>query len=610
MGDPKKLWSHLKTLGYSSKPNSKGKIVLEIDGELCYDTLSVCEHINKFFTTVASVLVSKLPTALNQYGTASSSFIQFYRNKGVSSGEFKIKPIDEDFILKELCSLNVSKGAGLDELSPRFLKDGAAQITPLITFIINLSITTETVPEDFKTARITPLYKKKSKLDVGNYRPVSVLNCVSKILEKSVYVQIDDYLSRNNLIYQYQSGFRSGYSTETCLIYLTDFVKHQISQGNYVGMMLLDVQKAFDSVNHDILCDKLEAMGISSGWFRSYLFNRKQLVCIDGIKSSLQTITCGVPQGSLLGPLLYLCYSNDMELSVQNKLLLYADDSVIIAYDRDPKVVADMLGSDLTSCNQWLVDNKLSLHVGKTECILFGTRAKLNKVSDFSVAYGDQVIKSQDSINYLGVSLDSTLSGENMVNSVIKKVVSRLKFLFRHAHILNQTLRKNLSSALIQCHMDYCCTSWYSGLNQKYKHKLQTAQNKIARYILSLSCRDHIGQTELNLLKLLKFNDRVKQLRLNHVYNIFNAQGATYLRQNFTRSSEAHSHRTRSSDSGFIVPRVAGIASTTFYYNAILDWNALPPRIKGLPTKLAFKQNVKQHLANSSLNKEMAAFTV
>ena len=118
-------------------------------------------------------------------------------------------------------------------------------------------------------------------------------------------------------------------------------------------------------------------MSISSDWFWSYLHNRKQLVCIDGIKSSLQTITCGVPRGSLLGPLLYLCYSNDMELSVQNKLLLYADDSVIIAYDRDPKAVADVLGSDLTSYNQCVMANRLSLHVGKTECILFGTRACL-----------------------------------------------------------------------------------------------------------------------------------------------------------------------------------------------------------------------------------------
>ena len=127
-------------------------------------------------------------------------------------------------------------------------------------------------------------------------------------------------------------------------------------------MIVLDVQKAFDNVNHDILCDKLEVIDISSGWSRSYLLNRKQVVCIDEIKSSFQTITCGVPQGNLLGPLLYLSYSNDMELSVQNKLLLYADDSVVIAQhaqERDPKVVADMLGSYLTSCNQWLADNKL-----------------------------------------------------------------------------------------------------------------------------------------------------------------------------------------------------------------------------------------------------------
>ena len=375
-------------------------------------------------------------------------------------------------------------------------------------------------------------------------------------------------------------------------------------------MMLLDVQKAFDSVNHGILCEKLEAMGISSGWFQSYLSNRTQLVCIDGIKSSLQTITCGVPQGSLLGPLLYLCYSNDMELAVQNKLLLYADDSVILAYDRDPKVVADMLGSDLTSCNQWLVDNKLSLHVGKTECMLFGTKAKLNKVSEFSVAYDGYEIKSQECIKYLGVSMESTLSGEHMVQSVIKKASSRLKFLYRHAHILNQKLRKNLSSALIQCHMDYCCTSWYSGIARVYQHKLQITQNKIARYILRLSSRDHIGQPELNLLKLLKFKDRVKQLRLNHVFNIYNALGAAYLSHNFTRSSSAHSHRTRSSNYNYIVPRVTGIASSTFFYNATLDWNALPPRIQVLPTKYAFKQNVKQHLATMSLNQEKSDFTV
>ncbi len=608
MGDPKKLWGHLKDLGYNVKSNKTEKIVLNIDGNLCYDTYSICKYINNFFITIGSALVNRLPAALNIYGT--SSFIKFYQDKGVSPNEFNLQPVDEDFVLKELLTLNPLKGAGLDEIPPRFLKDGAEQISPMITHIINLSIATDHVPDELKMARVTPLHKKNSKLDVGNYRPVSVLNCLSKILEKCVYVQVEEYLSNKNLIYPYQSGFRSGYSTETCLIYLSDFVKFQLSQGNYVGMLLLDVQKAFDSVNHSILCQKLEAMGISSGWFRSYLSGRQQLVCIDGIKSPLQTVTCGVPQGSLLGPLLYLCYSNDMELSVQNKLLLYADDSVIIACDKDPRVVSDMLSSDLQSCNQWLIDNKLSLHVGKTECILFGSKSKVKRFPDFSIKYNDQVIKSQDNIKYLGVAINNTLSGDTMAQSVIKKVSGRLKFLYRHAHILNRTLRKNLSSALLQCHIDYCSTSWFSNTSKKYKQKLQVTQNKIIRFILNLSSRDHIGQSELDLLKFLNINDRVRQLRLNHVFNIFHSQGASYLSQNFTRSSNIHSHRTRSSSLNFFVPSVKGVASTTFYYNAIQDWNTLPPNIKGIPTKQAFKQSVKNYLASATLNQEMSEFIV
>ena len=142
---------------------------------------------------------------------------------------------------------------------------------------------------------------------------------MSKILEKCVYIQIEKYLDEKQLLYQYQSGFCPGFSTETCLIYLTDYVKTEISKGNYVGMLLLDVQKAFDRVNHEILCSKLECMGINPSWFISYLSNRQKLVSVDGISSEFQKITCGVPQGSLLGPLLYLCYSNDMACSVRNK---------------------------------------------------------------------------------------------------------------------------------------------------------------------------------------------------------------------------------------------------------------------------------------------------
>ena len=227
-------------------------------------------------------------------------------------------------------------------------------------------------------------------------------------------------------------------------------------------------------------------MGINPDWFRSYLADRRQLVSVDGIFSEFQKITCGVPQGSLLGPLLYLCYSNDMVCSVRNRLLLYADDSVILVSNKDHRIVSQELSSDLQTCNQWLVDNQLSLHVGKTECILFGSHIRLKRVSDFHIKYNDQTINPQDSINYLGVSIDQHVSGDNMVDNLVRKAIGRLKFLYRHSGYLNQTLRRNLCSALIQCHLDYCCAAWFSGISTKARHKLQITQNKTVRFILNL----------------------------------------------------------------------------------------------------------------------------
>ena len=144
----------------------------------------------------------------------------------------------------------------MDHISPRFLKDGAVQLAPILKHVLNLSITQNKVPNDLKQAKVTPLFKKNDKLEVSNYRPISVLNSVSKLLEKCVYDQVQNYLSKHDVIYGYQSGFRPGFSTESCLMYLTDFIKDNISKGLYVGTLLLDVQKAFDSVNHEILCEK------------------------------------------------------------------------------------------------------------------------------------------------------------------------------------------------------------------------------------------------------------------------------------------------------------------------------------------------------------------
>jgi hypothetical protein len=177
--------------------------------------------------------------------------------------------------------------------------------------------------------------------------------------------------------------------------------------------------------------------------------NRKQTVHVNDTFSSQESISCGVPQGSILGPLMFLCYVNDMPISISKKckLLLYADDSAIIYSHKNLSVIKSTLGQELESCSKWLVDNKLSLHLGKTECILFSSKKKIKKSEDFSIQCHDKIIKSQKSVKYLGHVLDSDLSGETCINDIIKKVNSRLKFLYRQSKVLNQSMRKTLCNS-------------------------------------------------------------------------------------------------------------------------------------------------------------------
>ena len=226
------------------------------------------------------------------------------------------------------------------------------------------------------SAPLGPLPKKGSRLDVVNYRPVSLLPVLSKILERAVNDQLNSYLAKKGILYGFQSGFRKGFSTETCLLNLCDHVKEQTSKGNFTGMILIDLQKAFDCVDHGLLLEKMSTMGISSiDWFRSYLNDRFQCTQVDGVDSSFLAVNCGVPQGSILGPTLFLCYINDMADALNCRLSLYADDSALIYSAPDPRSVSRFLSDELDICHKWLIDNRLSLHLGKTECILFGPKA-------------------------------------------------------------------------------------------------------------------------------------------------------------------------------------------------------------------------------------------
>ena len=239
---PKKLWQLLKNLGTSTYCNSKsGTIGLNIDNNICFDNSLVSEDFNNYFTNVSSTLVDQLPPSNGKY--ESEHFQDFYRSLGVTSNGFCFSEVSENNVLSILCKLNSSKATGLNLLSPRFIKDGAKLIASPLTHILNLSLSTGEIPVNLKSAKVMPIYKKNSKMEAGNYRPISILNTISKLFERIVYLQLNTYLQTHQLLYEHQSGFRSSYSTETCLISLTDFLKQEQDKGNYIGMVLLGLRR-------------------------------------------------------------------------------------------------------------------------------------------------------------------------------------------------------------------------------------------------------------------------------------------------------------------------------------------------------------------------------
>ena len=466
-----------------------------------------------FFSNLAQDLVSKLPAAPNKFN--KNKVANYYKNAN-STNRLTFAHISRETILKILMNIDTAKSAGIDNLNGRFLKDGAEILASPIAQLCNLSIITSSFPDCCKTAKLKPLFKGKgSKTNPKNYRPISLLPLISKIMERVIYDQTELFLSQNNVLYRFQSGFRKNHSTGSCLTFLNDKILQGFDSGLYTGMILIDLQKAFDTINHNILLEKMSLMGFSEqaiGWFKSYLSNRTFKVTIDKKFSSNGNLTCGVPQGSILGPLLFLLYVNDMPQAVSSDLYLYADDSCLVYQHKDVKVIEQQLNKDFSNLCDWFVDNKLSIHFGedKTKSILFSTKNKVKRAGPLNIKYNNIEIKQYSKVTYLGCIFDETfLSGESMALHVINKVNAKLKFLYRNNRILSKPLRRLLCNAIIQPHFDFGCCAWYPNLNKNLKNKLQTAQNKCIRFCLQLGNRSHIGHKEFEQINWLNIQFKI-----------------------------------------------------------------------------------------------------
>ena len=592
---PKELWKSIKSLGLPTKSDTCNICLENKNNNISFDSKTNAEIFKDFFSKLANDLVEKLPVPTNKFGI--DCIKNYYKNLNLEENCFILKPTNEVVILKLLEDINPSKAAGLDNLSGKFLRDGATLLAEPITKLCNLSIELATFPDDCKIAKLKPLFKKGSKIDPQNYRPISLLPLISKIIEKVIHNQSQEYLDKHNILYKYQSGFRKNHSADTCLSYLNDKIIQGFDKGLLTGMILIDLQKAFDTINHRLFLEKLSVLGFHTStiaWYKSYLENRTFSVNVDSKYSSHGTLTCGVPQGSILGPLIFLLYVNDMSQAVDCDLLLYADDTGLTFMGKDKKTIEENLHRNFNSLCDWFVENKLSIHLGedKTKSILFGTRRQLKNIGELNIRLGDIDIKHHSNVKYLGVILDNNLSGETMASKVLGKINGRLKFLYRKQHFLNSSLRRLLANALIQPHFDYACSAWYANLNKGLTKKIQTTQNKCIRFCLGLGNRTHLGTKEFEKINWLPTKERFEQMVSVNIYKFFNNDAPAYMKEIFHPVDMIHN--TRRSKHRLILPhRKNNRGQKSLSFTGPKIWNNLYSELKTIGNVNTFKHKIK-----------------
>ena len=333
-----------------------------------------------------------------------------------------------------------SLGFGSDGIASNLLKIAFPVICNSICDIFNFSIFSPSFPVSWKIARVTPIFKGGKPDDRSNYRPISLLPVVSRLFEKLIYDQLYQYLDKHKYLVSHQSGFRSLHSVVTCLLKGTNDWYIDIDNGRYTAMIFIDLKKAFDTVDHQILLDKMQFYGITGRahkWFSSYLDYRKQYCRVNGATSSIENIDIGVPQGSCLGPLLFLLYINDLPFALKKaKATMYADDTAI-SYSSDKSEELDLVINEELSCiERWLQGNKLSLNVVKTQAMIIGSKPKIKNLNNPSTLpsfrVGGEEIDLINETKYLGVVIDNCLTWESHICAVQKKI-SRAIGLLKYA---------------------------------------------------------------------------------------------------------------------------------------------------------------------------------
>ena len=584
----KRTWSIINEITSRKQTLSLVKEV-KCNDKTFTDPNQICEVFNEHFASIGPKLAEEIPANVTGHSHLDYLTIQNHEHS------FQFQETNTSAVFSLLSKLCKSKATGLDRISAKLLRVCPDLIAESLCAIFNRSINTGIFPTDWKCSKVIPLFKKGERRDLNNYRPISIIPVVAKVFERIIYNQVYAFLVDKNLLTSSQSGFRSLHSTVTALLEATNCWAYNIDSGNVNSVIFLDLKKAFDTVDHKVLLSKLHAYGIrgaAGNWFESYLSGRIQQCSVNGHLSNSRSLICGIPQGTILGPLLFLVYINDLPNCLAHaEPRMYADDTHLTFASNNMKDIEFYLNQDLANVNQWLIANKLTLNQSKTEFMLIGSRQRLRTFQSApNLTINGTPIKQVSQAKSLGVYVDENLSWTTHINEITKKIASGIGALKRLRPFVPVNTLMTIFNSLVQPHFNYCCEVWDSCCNT-LAVKLQKLQNRAAR-VLTFSGYDASADPLIEILGWQKLESQRSFHKAVMVYKSLNGLAPEYMRSMFIYRDTVYSLRDAEGKLNIPKPRTNYLKNSFSYTGAVL-WNSLPAGLRQAKTLESFKAGLR-----------------